>query len=184
MGLPPPKEEGAGAVATDEKESEPRADDDGVVGAAETPSAGDVEDEDEDDEVKRIRARTRFLYHLKKSGLDEDDDECADEVERRRREEGDDEGGGASAVFRRATATTAAPDDYDHDYRFWDDEMEGMLELRIANPVWDDDTDDDEEERGDSRKAEGRVDRSTMTNPIPWSGRIAEGERGFEIRLS
>ena len=96
-------------------------------------------------------------------------------------------GGGASAVvFRRAAATTAAPDDYDYDFRFWDDEMEGMLELRIANPVWDDDTDDDDEEEGggDSRKADGRVDRSTGTNPIPLSGRIVEGERGFEMRLS
>ena len=175
----PPKEEGVGAIATEKMESEPRADD-GVISAAAPPSAGDVEDEgeDEDDEVKRIRARTRFLYQLKKSGLDEDDDEHADEVERRRLEEGDDEGGGASVVFRRASATPA-PDDYE--YRFWDDEMEGMLELRVANPVWDDGT-DAEEEGGHSRNPDWRVDRSTRTQPIPWSGRIVEGERGFKIR--
>jgi hypothetical protein len=62
-----------------------------------------------------------------------------------------------------------------------------MLELRLANPVWD----DEEHEEDNYSWKEGRADRSTRMDclsksgePIPWSGRLVEGEHGFEIRVS
>ena len=164
---------------TEEEEELKRRSDDCNVAVA-LPSACEVDiqdeekddEEDEDEEVKRIRARMRMIYHLTKSGLD--DDEYVDD------------GGGASVVCWRETATAAADDNCD---RFWDDEMDGMLNLRRANPILDDDK---HYEVGDwSTTMDSRPSNSlskwggcVVEVPISWSSRLVEGECGFEIRYS
>ncbi len=163
----------------EEGELKRRADDCNIAAAPPAACGVDIdekakdEEEEEDDEVKGIRARTRMLHHLKKSGLDdEDNDEHADD------------GGRASNIFRRTTATSASGDTYD---QFWDDDMDGMLDLRRATPIRSDEAHYQSVDWSTNRPIKSLLRESSgrilPEVPISWSSRLVEGECGFEIRF-
>lgn len=71
----------------------------------------------------------------------------------------------------------------------YDDEMEDMLEIKLANPVLDDDSiDDDDAEEIIGRKGLQDVDDTQFSTDskwqnIMWSNRVHEDKHGFQIHV-
>lgn len=70
----------------------------------------------------------------------------------------------------------------------YDDEMEDMLEIKLANPVLDDSIDDDADEIGIGKKGVESVDDTIVATDskwknIMWSNRVHEDKHGFQIHV-
>lgn len=77
----------------------------------------------------------------------------------------------------------------DDDRCFWDDEMEGMLELKRANPITDGELKDDNGDESGARANPSELlskelDENVSGEPIVWSKRLPEDEvTGFKIHI-
>ena len=87
-----------------------------------------------------------------------------------------------AGIFRQRPADDA-------DRCFWDDEMEGMLELKRANPITDGELKDDNGDESGARTNPSELlskelDENDTGEPILWSKRLPEDEvTGFKIHV-
>mmetsp|Transcript_53228 Transcript_53228/g.113094 ORF Transcript_53228/g.113094 Transcript_53228/m.113094 type:complete len:232 (+) Transcript_53228:56-751(+) len=90
--------------------------------------------------------------------------------------------GGVAGTFRQRPAAE------DTVGGFWDDELEDMLELKLANPILNDSVDDQEEsvekERIDlSKSLAAELDENVSGEHLLWSNRLREEKNGFKIHI-
>lgn len=144
-------------------------------------------DEDSGDMLESPTKKTRVT-------MEEDSKPCADDaaaaMPSTKKEESPKSSTDEFATMRSDVASVfRQPPDAD----FWNDEMEDMLELRLANPILDDGADRGEDRvDGSQGKADPsayasltrELDENVSGEPISWSDRLQEDEDvGFKIHV-